>query len=643
MEVDYLQVLRNIGVASESQKLNFANELLNDIGKFQDFIYKLFLSENRLLNNNLFLFALDFSVAYLSIPFIMYLNCEEFTPLLSDRMKTFNNVEKQNLDWIFNQIFRKFVNFEYKESNFEFLENILSFYSDFFGIDQATICKKLFSAETQNSQNWFEKIFNEAKTKIKIVLNSIQMEYYEEAEKMMLILKSIKINLSDFKNISERLIIKELIDEQETLTNILKWDFFKEERKDVATPLLNENKPSKKFKPADFSEKNAINLKDNTKELYKYTSIVYGTHVEFPEDLETEYKNYNFPLGEKQKFIMQKTICGFLNTQGGRIYIGIRDSDQKVVGLELTTKDQDNIVLEVDNLLKDITPYVESHECVTCFIPLKATNKEEDYIPGCYLVKIIVKKGKVNDLYFTSNLSYERRNAKCQVLEPAELKRKIMERSKVPESANLKNNEENKRFHDEKPEIGIRKFMKIPMHGKQNVSEIIVEHKLKKKKNKNKGIDFQNQNFMNKKNQNKNTEIRNETNVEQQNLPKFNHQYNNNFQNNKMNNVIFIAVQSNPNILPKTRENFKSQIIPFLKTRINELLPKSILSFLVSLERMHIYVEAINNETALLIKEIVEDAQKAMFTGFKFIIDFALFERYKNLINSKDFKAFSLE
>jgi predicted HTH transcriptional regulator len=50
-----------------------------------------------------------------------------------------------------------------------------------------------------------------------------------------------------------------------------------------------------------------------------------------------EYKNYGFPI-EKIEIILKikETICGFLNSKGGCLMIGIDDSSSEVRGIRLT-------------------------------------------------------------------------------------------------------------------------------------------------------------------------------------------------------------------------------------------------------------------------------------------------------------------
>ncbi len=53
------------------------------------------------------------------------------------------------------------------------------------------------------------------------------------------------------------------------------------------------------------------------------------------EDTHVEFKNYNFPFSSDEINSIKKTICSFLNSFGGRIYLGIQDKNLKVQGIKL--------------------------------------------------------------------------------------------------------------------------------------------------------------------------------------------------------------------------------------------------------------------------------------------------------------------
>ena len=60
------------------------------------------------------------------------------------------------------------------------------------------------------------------------------------------------------------------------------------------------------------------------------------------EDMKIELKNYTLPIKEsRNKWNLLKTICAYLNSKGGTIYIGVEDKDGKVIGNILQRKEQD--------------------------------------------------------------------------------------------------------------------------------------------------------------------------------------------------------------------------------------------------------------------------------------------------------------
>ena len=78
-----------------------------------------------------------------------------------------------------------------------------------------------------------------------------------------------------------------------------------------------------------------IPLKERTY-FYKNEELAYG------EDELTEFKNYIFPLIKDQEKELKRQYIGFLNSHGGRIYIGIDDL-KRVKGIVLTYKNCDSL------------------------------------------------------------------------------------------------------------------------------------------------------------------------------------------------------------------------------------------------------------------------------------------------------------
>ena len=134
-----------------------------------------------------------------------------------------------------------------------------------------------------------------------------------------------------------------------------------------------------------------------------------GENLGKDEDLTTEYKNYynldSLNINSGIYIILQKTICSFLNTKGGRLYIGI-DDDFEVIGCyirNLTEKNQ--IKNNLINLVSDFYPKVENNKIKVHFIPIKDyfSNK---FIKNYYVIKIIVSQGNIHELYSICKDSY---------------------------------------------------------------------------------------------------------------------------------------------------------------------------------------------------------------------------------------------
>lgn len=75
----------------------------------------------------------------------------------------------------------------------------------------------------------------------------------------------------------------------------------------------------------------------------------YDEELNADEGINIEFKNYTWPWKPSDEydclFILKKTICAFLNTEGGVILIGINDQNTKVKGVTLSHKMQDDVIL----------------------------------------------------------------------------------------------------------------------------------------------------------------------------------------------------------------------------------------------------------------------------------------------------------
>ena len=124
--------------------------------------------------------------------------------------------------------------------------------------------------------------------------------------------------------------------------------------------------------------------------------------IEEPESITREYKKYTLPYTACQLDILRKTIVGFLNECGGIIYIGISESScriRRVSGSRISEKQKEDILFQMRALCESIEPDVIANRLVTVkFVPVRDPANER-YLPGQYVVKVVVEEGRSRELY----------------------------------------------------------------------------------------------------------------------------------------------------------------------------------------------------------------------------------------------------
>ena len=204
-----------------------------------------------------------------------------------------------------------------------------------------------------------------------------------------------------------------------------------------------------------------------------------------------EFKNYRLPLSQEKGEELKKELCSFLNSQGGRLYIGI--NEQNIVkGIDLNYKKRDNLRNSLINLTYDFYPKCRLDKIFVYFIPIKDPNTKK-FINKKYVIKIRVYPGDPEVLYSMSNKggyhSTIRRNGKCIELNSTEIYNEIIDRDeykKIPinyKNQILKENE----IKDPEPEINQEDleneddddYNDITPFGDNNINNLIKE-KIKK-------------------------------------------------------------------------------------------------------------------------------------------------------------------
>ena len=161
------------------------------------------------------------------------------------------------------------------------------------------------------------------------------------------------------------------------------------------------------------------------------------------EDEKTEFKNYYFPLGKGKREELVRQICSFINSSGGKLYIGI-DDERSIKGVP-TDGDitfYNNLIF---NMVEDFSPKIEPKEFLKFYaIPVK-DNNDGIIIDKLFVFKIIIKRGDPSILYSSSSKKLNstiRLQGQCANLTAEEICKEIIERNKKKFTRNNINNDD---------------------------------------------------------------------------------------------------------------------------------------------------------------------------------------------------------
>jgi hypothetical protein len=226
--------------------------------------------------------------------------------------------------------------------------------------------------------------------------------------------------------------------------------------------------------------------------LSKRTYFYKNEKIVEDENLSIEFKDYQFPFGEKQIFEIKRQICGFINSNGGRLYIGITD-DKIIKGIVLNNNNLNTFENLLISCIDKFCPKAPNGKIKMFFIPIKNAEKDS-YIENLYIVKLIILPGDPTILYSLSSKTFYsslRLQGQCANLTAEEIHKNILERRK---RNNIINSYNEKDFEDPPPEfIDNKNYNSIEMddeisqdnnYPKQMI--YLVDKKKKKKKKKNK-------------------------------------------------------------------------------------------------------------------------------------------------------------
>ena len=262
--------------------------------------------------------------------------------------------------------------------------------------------------------------------------------------------------------------------------------------------ILNEGNKIPKINK-NINAKPKININEILNNLHKIplnkrTFFYKNEKIIEDENLSIEYKDYYLPLKDKQIFELKRQICGFINSDGGRLYIGI--TDQKTIkGIVLNNNSLNSFQNLISSFFDDFTPKIPDGKIKIYYIPIKNIQTDQ-YIDNLYVIKLIINPGEPNTLYSFSNkifFSAIRLQGQCANLTAEEIHKTIIERNK---KKNIITNIDKKDFDDPPPEVNnnIDKFFfededeinQPKMRQKNNFNLAKVKKRKNRKRNKNK-------------------------------------------------------------------------------------------------------------------------------------------------------------
>ena len=138
------------------------------------------------------------------------------------------------------------------------------------------------------------------------------------------------------------------------------------------------------------------------------------------ENLYTEFKNFTCPeIIEKQYLLLTKLICGFLNTQGGKIFIGV-DNAACIKGRTFTRDGKKKFKQTLLKMVAGFAPAPHKKAVKIKFNRI-ADDKTGEPIEDRFVVIIKVKKGPIDVLYADQDgKSYYRLDGQTRKYSPQE-------------------------------------------------------------------------------------------------------------------------------------------------------------------------------------------------------------------------------
>eukprot|EP01124_Arcella_intermedia_P022821 TRINITY_DN3489_c0_g1_i1.p1 TRINITY_DN3489_c0_g1~~TRINITY_DN3489_c0_g1_i1.p1 ORF type:complete len:886 (-),score=213.43 TRINITY_DN3489_c0_g1_i1:923-3580(-) len=213
---------------------------------------------------------------------------------------------------------------------------------------------------------------------------------------------------------------------------------------------------------------NKVNRKTSRSSSRRFTSgsphrknfkeLIKNSIMPVEEDQEHEFKAVHYvahPFEAITEYCL-KYINAFLNTNGGTIYFGVED-DGKIVGLNASRGQRDELRLRIDSIVSNIRPQVDVHlyqlDFYNIIDPEKPDEETEDYV-----IAVKVERGRAPVYKNPKGVAWMRMTGSTRKMDPLLIEERIKQGRPETNVFNLTSVPRN--FTGRKAEIGkIRNFV----------------------------------------------------------------------------------------------------------------------------------------------------------------------------------------
>lgn len=112
---------------------------------------------------------------------------------------------------------------------------------------------------------------------------------------------------------------------------------------------------------------------------------------------------FRHPFNQQEMKVIKETMCSFLNSEGGTIYVGVKKNEKNakiVFGHYFSESQREEVLKSFRKIAQTIEPDILTNKMYMVeFVPLREKKPPHPFVPGEYVVKISVKYGHRDDIY----------------------------------------------------------------------------------------------------------------------------------------------------------------------------------------------------------------------------------------------------